>query len=373
MSSVPAPGAAVTLEYAGRRSPARPSITLHNYLRTLAWTLSAVGVCCAGYAIEKYLVIWWLHWLPDNPAYRMFKNPAELPMRLFGLPHFVVGTMFLLSSKRMKGARSWLQLAGLAALGIGICYAFHAAGAHSEPLAVLMFYFYFLIHGFRDEAFFYKSYGEMPRDSAATHERIMAVLQGVMLGLLMSMIVPAYSIYGRQHARYHSEALDMIFPANWPYVLRFLMLLGPMLVVAALALRRIARQFPDGLRGLYAVHRPILLIFAISSGIILLSLVSGPWSFNVVVLMHFVGWYLFGRYQLARFAPAAPPTSPWERIRKTPEGFTAFHIGLAVLFALLIAWSHYSTGKSGIIEFAFGSKSFFYWTIMHVTLSFFPR
>src|SRR5262245_32102643 len=184
------------------------SLTLQQYVRTLAWTFAAIAACGLGYVVEKYLVMQQFGWIEDS-LHRMFKNPAELPMRLFGLPHFVVGTLFLFSSRRMKerGAAWWFI--GLALAGTGLCWLFYTFGQGNVqlsngrvefkfyPLAVLLFYFYFLIHGFRDEAFFYRAYGEMPKDQAETHKRIMLVLQLLLLGLVIALGIPAYAFYGQ--------------------------------------------------------------------------------------------------------------------------------------------------------------------------------
>lgn len=362
-------------------------ITLRNYYKTLLWTFLAIAACGVGYLVEKYAVFAPLGWLADEHAalYRMFKNPAELAMRLFGLPHFIIGLAFLLSSKRMRGTRSIAQLLGLTALGIGFCWLFYQFGSIPDPetgrwtgelnaTALLLFYFYFLIHGFRDEAFFYKTYGDMPREAARTHERLTMLFQVLMMGLLVAFLVPATNLLGAVRPRYASPVIDQLFPANWPYLVRFLATLVPMVLVAALVLARIARQFPDGLRGLWRVHYPILTVFLVSTAIIVLPLATGPWVFNVVVLMHFVGWYLFGRHSLRQRPPQIPPRRySWKWMRTTWQGFTFLHLGLAVVVVLIVAVSHYVFGKQSWLELVVGSKVFYYWTIMHVTLSFFPR
>lgn len=364
----------------------RRSLTLQQYGHTLAWTFLAIGACGVGYLIEKYLVMQQLGLISDS-LHRMFKNPAELPMRLFGLPHFIVGTLFLFSSRRMKEPGAALWLVGLLAAGVGLCWVFYTFGQEQHtfrdgrvefkfhPLAVLLFYFYFLIHGFRDEAFFYRAYGEMPKDQAETHKRIMTVLQILLLGLVMALGIPAYALYGQlfRPDEFRDDTLASIFPAQWPYAWRFFMLLAPVALFGLIALRRIAGVFPDGLRGLWRLHFPIMFVFTVSTGIVLLSLVSGPWTFNAVVLMHFVGWYIFARVSLERRPPAQPPQGWWQWMRLTKPGFTVLHIGLAVLVTLLVAVSVYAFGKSGPLELVVGSKAFYYWTILHVTLSFFPR
>ncbi len=60
-------------------------------------------------------------------------------------------------------------------------------------------------------------------------------------------------------------------------------------------------------------------------------------------------------------------------MRTTKAGFTWLHLGLAVIVVVLVGISTYAFGKQGVLESIVGSKSFYYWTIMHVTLSFFPR
>jgi hypothetical protein len=361
------------------------SLTLQQYGRTLAWTFLSIAVCGVGYLIEKYVVMQQFGLISDS-LHRMFKNPAELPMRLFGLPHFVVGTLFLFSSRRMKERGAALWFIGLALAGTGLCCLFYtfgqgpvelSNGRHEfkfYPLAVLLFYFYFLIHGFRDEAFFYRAYGEMPKDQADTHKRIMVVLQLLLLGLVIALGIPAYALYGQLFRdEFRDDTLALIFPAQWPYAWRFFSLLIPVVIFGVIALRRTSRVFPDGVRGLWRVHYPIMFVFTVSTGIVLLALFSGPWTFNAVVLMHFVAWYIFARVNLARRPPAQPPQSTWQWMRQTKTGFTVLHIGLAVVVTLLVALSAYGFGKEGWLELIVGSKAFYYWTIMHVTLSFFPR
>jgi hypothetical protein len=376
----PVPAAALTGDRVAATNVVTQSPTLRQYRATLLWTFAAIGVCVLGYALEKFVAGGALGWITDV-RYRLFKNPAELPMRIFGLPHFLIGLAFMLSSRRMRGLRSVMWLAGLAALGAGLCWLFHRYGRIVRPdgdvsfdaLALLLFYFYFLIHGFRDEAYFYRSFGEMPADAGPTHARIMVVLQALMLGLLIALAIPAYVLYGQIKPEFRHPVLESLFPADWPYALRFAASFGPMVMIAAAALWCIGRAVPGGLAGLWRVHRPILTVFLGSTGIILLALVSGPWSFNVVVLMHFVSWYLFARHMLRQRPPPREPAGLWAWLRTTVPGFTWLHLGLAAVVVVLVVLATYGFGKSGPLEAIVGSKAFYYWTIMHVTLSFYPR
>jgi hypothetical protein len=362
--------------------PAAPpaSRTLHQYRQTLIWTGLAILVCVIGYVIEKYVFRDALGLITDV-RYRFFKNPAEVPMRLFGIPHILIGTLFLFSSPRIKKPGGAYWLIGLTALGITFCWLFYTFGRvvgedgdyEYASGALLLFYFYFLIHGFRDEAFFYRAYGEMPKEERETHDRIMVVLQALMLGLLVSLAIPGYVLFGEFYPKFKDPLLSQMFPASWPYVLRFASTFVPMVLIAVFALRRIARRFPDGLHGLWRTHRPILTVFMVSTGIILIALCSGPWTFNFVVLMHFVAWYLFGRYSLGSRPPQTPVKGWWEWMRRTKTGFTVLHLGLAAIVVVLAGVETWVFGKQSPMEAIIGSKSFFYWTIMHVTLSFYPR
>ncbi|HKQ47048.1 MAG TPA: hypothetical protein VJZ71_03135 [Phycisphaerae bacterium] len=376
------PTPAMALDYAAARPPSRlwDTLTFRNWTRTFAWTLAAVGVCGFFYLIDRHNWIKWISqgdwtdWPGRRDAdYRMFKSPSELPMRIFGLPHFIVATIFVCSSRRMRETRNKLHFAGLLLLGSAFCFGFYKMGATTNPLMIICFYFYFLIHGLRDDAFFYKAYGDQPTEAVKTHDRIMFVLQLLMLGLLFSLIWPTYIQMGDRDYRPANPVLDNFFPADWPFVVRLGSMFLPMLAIAIFALSRIARTFPDGLAGLWRVHRPILAVHGISLVIILIALVGGAWTFNIVVLGHFVGWYIFALYLIGKHPPKSPPTSWFAWMRTTRNGFMTLHLGLAAVVTVLIAISVYGFGKEGVLEAIVGSKSFYYWTVMHVTLSFLPR
>jgi len=347
------------------------SVTFRNWLRTLCWTLGAIALCSLFYCFDKWGPL--LNQPPREIDHRMFKNPTELPMRVFGLPHFIIAFLFAIRSRRMRETRNRLIFGGLLLLGGGFCWMFYRCGAHLNPLAMFLFYFYFLVHGLRDDAFFYSSYGDMPQEARATHQRIMAVLQLLILGLLFSLIWPTYAQMSTTTSRLEHPILQNFFPANWPFVLKLGSMFIPMALMALWAIARIARSFPDGLAGLWRVHRPILAVFLISVVIILVALISGPWTFNVVVLMHFVGWYFFALFLIDRHPPQAPTRGWWAWLRTTRHGFMTLHLGLAALVTVLIAISVYGFGKNCWLEAIVGSKNFYYWTIMHVTLSFLPR
>lgn len=355
-----------------RPTPLTHYMTFRNWRATLFWSWAAVTFCAVCYIFDKWGFDFSFAARRDID-YRMFKNPTELPMRIFGLPHFIVALLFVLSSRRMKQPRNIAWFAGLLAVGSAFCFLFYRLGAHTNAFLMFLFYFYFLIHGFRDDAYFYKAYGDMPPDEAKTHARIMVVLQCLAIGLLLSLIWPTYAQMSLTKPRLADPILQNFFPADWPFVAKLMSTFMPMVLIALFALWRIARIFPDGLAGLWRTHRPILAIQLASLGIVLLALVGGPWTFNVVVLMHFVGWYLFALYLLGRNPPKEPPRGVWQWMRTTRSGFMTLHLGLAAVVTALIAVDVYGFGKDCWLDVVVGSKNFYYWTIMHVTLSFLPR
>lgn len=347
-------------------------LSLRNYTKTLLWTLALVGVCTIFTGLEKYVAAP-AGWIPSDKNYRMFREPTEVPMRLLGLSHYGVALLFLLSSRRVRSLRGVACVAGLTAAGWLICRLFDLAGAHTSALALILFYFYFLVHEFRDDLFFCQVYGDMPAADSQSRDRTMSVLFWVSIGLLLSVMLPAAATYGAFRPHYGHPVLQAMFPAEWPPAVWFVSTIIPTAAVAGAALLKLSRRFPDRLSGLWHRHRPILIIYLVYAAIILPAAVFQTWTLQIVVLMHFVGWYLFGRYQLE--TQPAPQRGPglWPWLRRTTNGFTCLHFGLAGLMMLLALTSVYAYGRNTSLELLVGSKYFYYWTIMHVTLSFFPR
>lgn len=345
--------------------------TVRNWLRAFAWTLAIIGVSLILYVPDK--------WFPFNGAqrlveYRMFKNPSTIPMRIFGIPHFLIAVLFLMSSRRMKETRSKLIFVALSVLGVLFCLLFKRVGANLNPFAVFIFYFYFLIHGFRDDAFFYKTFGDMPREAALVHNRIMVVLQCLLIGMLVSLFWPTYAQMSQTYTKLSDPILSNFFPADWPYVLKLSSMFVPMLLIAVVALFRIARAFPAGFADLWRTHRPILAVYLMSLAVVLIALLGGSGAFDVWVLMHFVAWYFFALFILYRHPPKAPQASLWGWMRTTPKGFITLHFALVGVVCVLMAVSVYTYGqKAGPFDWVVGRESFFYWTILHVTWSFVPR
>lgn len=346
--------------------------TVRCWLRSIAWTLGAIGVCLIFYAIDK----WWIPFDGETRPtdFRMFKNPTTVPMRIMGIPHFVIAILFLVTSRRMSQWKNRLAFIGLCGASVGLCLLWRRVGGNQNAFAVFLFYFYFLFHGFRDDAYFYKTYGDMPPEAAASHGRVMGVLQGLLLGLLASLFWPAATQISQKRYEIVDPILANFFPADWPFVMRLMSLFLPMVAVALYVLHRMARRVPGGWTGFWRVHRPILAVYLFSLGVVVLALFGGSGAFDIWVLTHFVAWYFFALFLIDRCPPKSPPQGLWAWLRTTRPGFMTLHLGMAAVVAVLMAISVYGFGKSAtVLDVVVGKDSFFYWTIVHVTLSFVPR
>jgi hypothetical protein len=93
-----------------------------------------------------------------------------------------------------------------------------------------------------------------------------------------------------------------------------------------------------------------------------------------IVLWHVIEWLIFGTRQAARAEAAGALSTTWlGRVRATKRGFLTLHIGLsAAVFVLMLIWAH-GQGRTGPLTAVVDSKAFYYWTIMHVAVSFYPR
>jgi hypothetical protein len=96
-----------------------------------------------------------------------------------------------------------------------------------------------------------------------------------------------------------------------------------------------------------------------------------------LVLLHVVGWWTFASYTQAGWnAELAPhPAGPWQWVRTTQKGFQWLHgvmvAGLAVLMLYFIHAPDHLRGTG--LDWILTPGAFYYWTIVHVTMSFAPQ
>ena len=166
-------------------APRRPlTLTERNWLTAFAIVVASALLFYALQALERRVG----HADRDEA---FVYNAMETPMRLVGLAHILIAIAFLTTSRAMKRASSWVWLGGLLAAGVGLCLAFEGAGGMDARLPKVLFFLYFLLHEFRDQAFFYEANGDLPRGGDAL--RLRRDLQGIPL-LALGLIGAVFAL-----------------------------------------------------------------------------------------------------------------------------------------------------------------------------------
>jgi hypothetical protein len=338
------------------------------------WLVSLAIVVGAAFLFQGYRLLEEASGLGGKRE-RLVWNMWETSMRFLALSHFLVALVFTFTAKRMRSGAGIGWFAAMLGVGVVACWAFGRLGGIEAPLMAVAFYAYFLVHEFRDQAFFYRVNGDSPRSPDARDEtRSVLMVPALVFGLIAATFVAgaAFEIGG---ARRYDQAFDgMSRPVR-----AVLGLLPVVLVVAAALLykRRCDRLHEGGLWRFLARNRPILLVY-LGIYAVLMAGIALTGRVYAIVTLHVVAWYVFTIYQLARRpAPPVPPrpfTWPW--MRGTVAGFNFLHLGLAaVVIAAAAVWA-YAFGNSyrqDALRVLLSRESFPYWTILHVTVSFAPK
>jgi hypothetical protein len=117
------------------------------------------------------------------------------------------------------------------------------------------------------------------------------------------------------------------------------------------------------------------------------AVVVGTWALNVVIMIHFTGWFVFAvegiRKQTKEVERSITWRTPNQWIRRNQLGFWCFHGGLAAMFFLLIAMNHWYFAQqplaiggqtfSNPLTTLFCREHFYSWTLSHVTLGFLSK
>ena len=345
----------------------------------------------AVYLIERY-VLGLVHQKHVNDMGRSAaKDPAALAAMVFGYAHYFIAMYFLLTSKKIRSAKGLTLLALFSIFGVGICYAFYLAGGQHNKLAIIAVFIFFLIHGLRDEVFFYRQRaGKALTDEEYPHVyRMLLLVQAFSLFVLAGILYPVY-IYGFGFVRGHVQVqqfVDSHLPASWPLVMRMAATSAPFLLIAAVILRRLQVQHPGGLIALLRSHRPAAIIIGGYFFLSVLIALFGMWIINIPILMHFIGWFLFAANNLRKKAATDREVVTWRTpdqwIRRSFVGFCVFHLGLVALFFGLVALNHWifanqpvvigNTTMPNILSPLSSRNTFAYCTILHITLGFMPK
>jgi hypothetical protein len=326
-------------------------------------------------------------------ARRLVKAADELPMRVVGLSHHVVATFFLLTSARARTAAGLRWIALMLLAGGGLAFAFQSLGGAGSALCLGAFYLAFIAHVFRDEVFFYAHHVQRAGGDAGPDHRWLGWLQVAALGLLGAILVPGLTALAATmgapwlpqplprwlaflepvRARHGSSVLAA-FPAGWTWLQVGAVLTAPFLAALLVAGRRLAAAWSQVRRR----HAPIVTVLGASVVLTASTLALGAWILNLIVLVHFVSWFLFTTARLRAAPEARGPMGPVRWLRSTLPGFCLLHGGVALAILGLIAAHHYGPRGSGgqavgLVPLLLGRDGFYLWTILHLALSWTPR
>jgi hypothetical protein len=318
--------------------------------------LLAVGIGCLIYLVETCLF---------KSRHRVIQNPTAAMMRACGLAHFWVGWLFLFSSARLRTGRSATRLLLVSLLGGGLCLLSAWGGMTHSPFTFVLFYAYFLIHEILDEASLFQASGEAPK--GAKDKRLLNLLAWSAALLLSSVLGGGYLIYGLICGRgvLTSPAAAVLGGATI-----MCLAAGTFLGVRFMALGRAVHGTVSDLGGAY---RPLLAVYAGLLAILLLGSVAGSVVFNLIILIHAGSWLLFVHRQLG-LRPLPTGLNLWTWLRATPRGFLTLHLGMICFVLVVQVLRQYVWQRSGFACQLLAGSSFPYWSLMHISMSFWrPR
>lgn len=313
--------------------------------------LAAVAVGGIIYLIETYAI---------GSRHRFVENPSDVMMRAFGLAHFWIGWLFLFTSPRLRSRAALSKLGLLTVVGAAWCLIAWTYGGMSNPLLLMAFYAYFLIHEIRDEANLFVAYGDAPDDPG--RDLFLRRLTSTVALMLMTVFAIIYMFHGTVQ-----ERLQRV--VNEPE--RLLPFLAGGLVAACAtslwATWSCQRRHGIALRDI----APLLAVYATIGGVLTIGSLLGSVGFNLIVLIHVMAWLVFVRHRLGN--SGEEPQSWWTWLRTTPAGLVTLHLVAAVVVLILMALRVHVWQRVGLVSELFATSSFHYWTIMHITMAFWRK
>jgi hypothetical protein len=305
-------------------------------------------------------------------------------MIALGVPHILIGFLFLATSRRTRAPLARLQLGALVVAALGLCWAF--ALAQSQPalhnLPRVAVALYFVVHQLRDEAFFYAAHRDAPPGHASDRtRRFLSACTWILVVTLAGVAIFLYDLYAHGKRPARLGPLDLVLPETLGAWGRGALVFGVVLVLVGARWWAWSRAEPGGMVAAIRRHAPIAIVYWLFLHVVLAAAL-GVGVLEAIVLWHVLEWLLFGArqaggQQAARAAPpggGAPAPRGWlARVKGTRSGFLTLHLGLsALVFAAALVWA-YAHHRSGPLNFVASPTAFDYWTIFHVTVSFFPR
>ena len=222
------------------------------------------------------------------------------------------------------------------------CALFYFVGGDSNLLALIAVFFFFLMHGLRDEVFFYRlRSGKAISDEEYPHVyRLLIWLQVAGLCLLGGVLYPVF-IYklaiDPSHVQFNLW-LNTLLPSDWPLGLKMLASATPFIGVGAFAVARIQRQQQGGLFNLLMSHPPLSIILVATISIALSSIVAGMEILNFIVLIHFTGWFIFATKSISSQPKAVQQAATWRQPNQVDSREHAWLLGLSRRVGGTVFW-----------------------------------
>ncbi|QGJ71991.1 Hypothetical protein PBC10988_37040 [Planctomycetales bacterium 10988] len=316
---------------------------------------------------------------------RVVSEPSMSVSTFFLVPHFALAAIFALTSRRNQSLSRRTQWGGLLLLGVGLCFAFQwisewlPAPQLAEPrryghanLVMMGFvYTYFLIHDLRDEAFFYRMLGPLPKNLQQREMPILtAGLVAITIGGIAAIVWPI-TIWGTPEKVANWSLLELPLSQQ---LIAGLLPMGTWLLGSTVFLTWSARQYAEGsLLGLMSRHAPLFRVFAGELVVLILAGVLTGRAYPLL-LLHCIVWYHFSVWQLHQrgakpFQLKLKMDNLWKWLRSRPLGFMTLHHGLIGLGLVATVIAVYGFGFPPPIS----EQALFLLSILHITTSFLPR
>lgn len=357
----------ITAVVAEATEAARTSVWQSRTVQRFSYTVLIVAALVAGLRLCAPLE----HVVLDGPA--VADTPFLSLTLILGLPHFLIGFLFMISSKSRRGPRMWLPIGAAILIGLafnGLLYR-HGALNSDRRLATTIISLYFFIHIYLDEWHFYcRDRGNFSRGGFAQMLLLMVALIAAFEFLMWSRQVligdPAYNL---------RSYLDPHAVAGISRATLWFMVGAPCAIIAALSYRIATQRAGAGIFEMIRRDRPLWCVYGLIFFIFVVSTQVGGRQ-NALVLIHGVAWWIFASVNLARNRTRSRFhwRGAWTYVRTTQRGFQTFHAAFVVgIFMLLVLYTH-NVGqlRGGALDYCLTLNAFYYFTVMHVTLSVFP-
>ncbi len=326
------------------------SPTWQRFKTACSITLIAALVGCLIYAIETFVL---------RCRHRFAESPVETITRSVGIAHFLIGWLFLATSPRIYHGLALIRIAAMTLVGLGLCWGFAQAGGDKNPLAMLAFFALFFAHEATDEAKLFRRSGETGR-LTARQERYFSWLGWSVASAWITLLAGFYLARATLFPR-----SDIVAGAELQIAWLAAVVVSTLLAGYCV---RLAQKAYGSLAECLASNLPLMRVYAGLSLVLLVGSIFGSVGLNLIILVHVMTWLVSTREDLKK--NPEPATNPWLWIRRTPAGFLALHLGLAVVVLVLMALRTHVWERTGIVCDAVSRGWFPYWSILHITISF---